>query len=91
MFGYYRSLRREVALAKEFHVPIVVSSGVGEEHLMRMPRDLASIGYLFGLSEIEALDAVSTNPKHIVDRNREKLGSKFVAPGISILKEGKAD
>lgn len=85
------SLRREIALAKEFHVPIVVSSGVGEEHLMRMPRDLASLGYLFGLDEMEALDAVSVNPTGIVDRNREKLSSRFVAPGISILKEGSAD
>ena len=43
------SLRREVAVALEFHVPVVVSSGVGEENLMRMPRDLASLAYLFGL------------------------------------------
>ncbi len=56
------SLRREVAIALEFHVPVVVSSGVGEENLMRMPRDLASLAYLFGLDEAQALDAVSTNP-----------------------------
>ncbi len=85
------SIRREVALAKEFHVPIVLSSGVSEEHLMRMPRDLSSIAYLFGLNETEALDAVSTNPLRIVTVNREKLGPKFVAPGITIIKEGKAD
>jgi ribonuclease P/MRP protein subunit RPP1 len=83
------SLRREVAIAREFHVPVVVSSGVGEEQLMRMPRDLASLAYLFGLSETEALDAVSISPDAIVSRNREKLNSKFVAPGISIVKEGK--
>jgi len=85
------SLRREVALAKEFHVPIVLSSGVSEERLMRMPRDLASIAYLLGLSESEALDTVSTNPTRIVATNREKLGQKFVAPGITVIKEGKAD
>jgi RNase P/RNase MRP subunit p30 len=85
------SLRREVALAKEFHVPIVLSSGVSEERLMRMPRDLASIAYLLGLSEPEALDAVSINPTSIVATNREKLSQKFVAPGITVIKEGKAD
>jgi ribonuclease P/MRP protein subunit RPP1 len=83
------SLRREVALAKEFKVPVVLSSGVGEEKLMRMPRDLASLAYLFGLSETEALDAVSTVPQSIVDTNRVKLGEGFVAPGITVLKEGK--
>jgi RNase P/RNase MRP subunit p30 len=82
------SLRREVAIAQEFHVPVVVSSGVDEENLLRMPRDLASIAYLFGLDETEALDAVSTNPGGIVMRNRQKLSSKFVAPGISVVKEG---
>jgi len=81
-------LRREVAVALEFHVPVVVSSGIGEENLMRTPRDLASLAYLFGLSEAQALDAVSTNPAGIVMRNREKLSSRFVAPGISVVKEG---
>lgn len=85
------SIRREVALAKEFHVPLVISSGASEAHCMRMPRDMASIAYLFGLTETEALDAVSTTPASIVAVNREKLGPKFVAPGITVLKEGKAD
>jgi ribonuclease P/MRP protein subunit RPP1 len=84
------NIRREVAIALEFHVPIVVSSGVSEDNLMRMPRDLASLAYLFGIDEVQALDAVSVNAARIVLRNREKLGSKFVAPGISVVKEGKA-
>jgi RNase P/RNase MRP subunit p30 len=83
------NLRREVAIAQEFHVPLVISSGVSEERLMRKPRDLACLAYLFGLGESEALDAVSTNPAAIITRNREKLGGKFVAPGIIVLKEGK--
>jgi len=84
------SLRREVDIALEFHVPVVISSGVGEEALMRKPRDLASLGYLFGLDEAHALDAVSTNASKIVLRNREKLSSRFVAPGITIIREGKS-
>ena len=84
-------LRREVAIALEFQVPVVVSSGVDIENLLRMPRDLASLGYLFGLDEAQALDSISTNPNAIVLRNREKLSSRFVAPGISIVKEGKTD
>lgn len=84
------NLRREVAIAREFHIPIVLSSGVSEQNLMRTPRDLASLANLFGMSETEALDAVSINPDAIVARNREKLSAKFVAPGISIVKEGKA-
>ncbi len=84
------NLRREVAVAREFKIPVVVSSGVSEQSLMRFPRDMASLAYLFGLDEASALDTVSTNPETIIKRNREKLSSRFVAPGISIVKEGKA-
>ena len=82
------SLRREVTIAKEFHVPVVISSGATELQHTRMPRDLGSIAYLIGLSETEALDSVSTIPSAIVERNREKLTSNFVAPGIRVVKEG---
>jgi RNase P/RNase MRP subunit p30 len=83
------SLRREIAIADEFHVPLIVSSGVAEEPLMRMPRDMASLSYLFGYNESSALETVSTNPYAIIKRNREKLSDSFVAPGIRVIKEGK--
>jgi ribonuclease P/MRP protein subunit RPP1 len=85
---FLSSLRREIAIAQEFHVPLIVSSGVADERFMRMPRDMASLAFLFGLDEADALDAVSSNPIAIIKRNREKLSSRFVAPGISIVKEG---
>ncbi|MGE5188008.1 MAG: RNase P subunit p30 family protein [Betaproteobacteria bacterium] len=84
------SLRRETGIASEFRVPILLSSGIGEEVLMRKPRDSASLAYLFGLQENQALDAVSTNPTDVVLRNRQKLDPNFVAPGITILKGGKS-
>jgi RNase P/RNase MRP subunit p30 len=83
------SLRREAAIAKEFHVPIVVSSGVAEVKLLRRPREMAALTFLFGLDEASALKAVAHNPVAIVKRNREKLSAKFVAPGIRVIKEGK--
>ena len=83
------SLRREVALAKEFKVPVVLSSGAGEARFMRTPRDLASVAYIFGMDDASALDAVSSSPLAIVERNRAKLSQRFVAPGIMVVKEGK--
>ena len=82
------NLRREVAVAIEFHVPIIVSSGVGNEWLLRRPREMAALAGLTGLGSSEALDAVSKNPCSIVYRNRGKLSSGFVAPGIRIIREG---
>ena len=83
------SLRREAATAREFHVPVVISSGISDEMLMRRPRELAALASLFDLSGEEACEAVSKNPMAIVKRNREKLGSKFVAPGVMIVRRGR--
>jgi RNase P/RNase MRP subunit p30 len=82
-------LRRETAIARSFGVPVVVSSGVSGELLLRKPREMAALGFLFGLDEVSGLDAVSRSPVALVKRNREKLDSGFVAPGIRVVKEGR--
>ncbi len=81
-------LRREVSIAKQYTVPIVISSGVETQNLLRRPREIAAFASLLGLDEAAALDTISTNPSAIVLRNREKLSRGFVAPGIRVVKEG---
>ncbi|MGQ9564965.1 MAG: RNase P subunit p30 family protein [Candidatus Bathyarchaeales archaeon] len=83
------SLRREVALADKFSVPVVFSSGASEEFFMRTPRDFAAVGLLFDTPLPRALDALSTNPSTIIKRNRAKLNPTFVAPGIRIIRRRK--
>jgi RNase P/RNase MRP subunit p30 len=82
-------LRRMVQTAKEFHVPIILSSGVSEELLMRKPMELASLVSLVGLDEEFAIDAVTKYPMAIVKRSREKLSWRFVAPGIRVVRRGR--
>lgn len=83
------SLRREVMIAKKFHLPIVISSGAKNEYLMRKPLEYAALATLFDLEQSSALDALSTNPSNIVKRNREKLSQSFVAPGVRIVRRGR--
>ncbi|MEM3769626.1 MAG: RNase P subunit p30 family protein [Candidatus Bathyarchaeia archaeon] len=83
------TLRREAAIAKDFHVPIVVSSSATSELLLRKPLEMAALTTLFDLDKPSALDTVSKNPFAIVKRNREKLSSRFVAPGIRLIRMGK--
>ena len=83
------TLRKEAAIAKKFQVPIVVSSGATSELLLRKPLEMAALATLFDLNKPSALDAVSKNPLAIVKRNREKLGPRFVAPGIRLIRMGK--
>ncbi|MEM2394118.1 MAG: RNase P subunit p30 family protein [Candidatus Bathyarchaeia archaeon] len=82
-------LRREVAIARNFQVPIVISSGATEELTMRKPLDMKALATLFDMDGSQALDAVSKNPISIVKRNREKLSPRFIAPGIRLIRRGK--
>jgi RNase P/RNase MRP subunit p30 len=83
------NLRREAAIAQDFHVPIVISGGVSDELLMRRPRESAALASLYDLDEAFAIEAVSKNPVAIVKRNREKLSARYVAPGIRLIRMGK--
>lgn len=87
--GLLMSLRREVAIARSMDVPVVLSSGVSEVALMRGPDALVALSSLFDLNHSSALSCVSDVPFCMVKRNRSKLSSKFVAPGIRIIREGK--
>lgn len=82
-------LRRETAIAKHFHVPIVVSSGATDELTMRKPLEMAAITVLFDMDKASAIEAVSKNPLAIVKRNKEKLSPEFIAPGIRLIRRGK--
>jgi RNase P/RNase MRP subunit p30 len=83
------NLRRESAIAQGFRVPIVLSSGVSDQLLMRKPMELAALASLFDLSKASMLDAVSKDPVAIVKRNREKLDSGFIVPGVRVVRRGK--
>jgi RNase P/RNase MRP subunit p30 len=85
---FLSNLRREVAIAMEFRLPLVVSSGASESILLRKPREMAALGFLFRLQGDLALDAVSKTPAALVGRNRGKLAAGFVAPGIRVVKQG---
>ena len=82
------ALRREATTAKDYCVPVVVSSGAANPLHLRKPMELAALATLFDLDKPAALDAVSKVPLTIVRRNREKLSPSFVAPGIRIIREG---
>ena len=70
-------LRRETAIAKDFHIPIILSSVATKTTLLRKPREIAALLSLIDFDETSALDTISNNPNSIVARNRRKLNSKF--------------
>lgn len=82
-------LRREVAIAEKFDIPVVLSSSAVDAIGLRGAADLASLSTMFGMDNASALDAVSTVPWGIVEKNRKKLDSSYVARGVRILRSGK--
>jgi RNase P/RNase MRP subunit p30 len=83
------ALRKETLIAVRSGVPIVLSSGADDVDLLRKPEDYAFLSYLFGLEFPEAKKALSENPQAIIERNRRKLSSDYVAPGVYIVRRGK--
>lgn len=83
------SLRKEVAIAERFKVPIVISSGAADLDLLRGPYDYAALATLFDLPMPLGLHGLSENPLDIVERNRKKLSSGYVAPGLSVVRDVK--
>ncbi len=79
-------LRREVVTAKSYGVPVVLSSGAADPLLLRKPQDYASMALLFGVDVPFALEALSTIPAGVVERNRLKQDVGYVAPGIRVVK-----
>jgi RNase P/RNase MRP subunit p30 len=80
------SLRREVAIAKSFRVPVVISSGATDEYLLRGPHDYSALAMLFDMDSSLAFNALSEAPLRIVERNRLKLSQDFVAPGLRVVR-----
>lgn len=80
------SLRKEVATAARIGVPVVICSGAVDWYQLRGPYESASLAMLFGMQSPAALSAVSFAPSIIVERNRKKLDSTYVARGIRIIR-----
>ena len=86
---FLTSLRKEVAIAEKFKVPVVLSSGTTDMSLLRGPYDYAALATLFDLSMALALCGLSENPLGIVERNRKKLSSGYVAPSLFVVRDVK--
>lgn len=83
------ALRKEASIAETFNIPVILSTAASNRLLMRRPRETAALASLFDMAKPMSHRAVSKNPMAIIQRNREKLTSKFVAPGIRLIRRGK--
>lgn len=78
-------MRGEVENARRRGVPVIVSSGADSPMLMRSPRELLALLDLLSVEEGEGREMISRNPLMILERNRGKMTSGFVAPGVRVV------
>ena len=84
-------LRKEVPIAKRAKVPITITSGATSEFFLRQPYNFAWLTSLFDLPLPSALRSLSKNPLTMVERNRKKLGSDYVASGVRFIGKDAVD
>lgn len=78
-------LRANIDLARKYDVPLVLSSDAVSCYDLRPPREMLALAELFGLEESEAIDALSTVPERIIERNRPSPG--YVREGVETVEE----
>jgi len=82
--GPIQKSMKEINIAKEHKVKIVLSSGSTSPLMIRTPPQLTAIGRILGLNEDQARNAMKT-PWLIVKQNVERRSNKYVEEGVSIV------
>lgn len=67
------AMKRNIKLAQKYDFDIVTASGAVSKWDMRSGRELAAVANVLGLDLGYSIDTVSSVPKSIVSKNREKL------------------
>lgn len=64
------AIRQNARLARKFDAPMVITSNARSHYDLRGPREMMALGMLMGMTQEEALHAISTVPGSIINRNR---------------------
>ena len=84
--GPIQKSMKEINIAKEHKVKIVLSSGSTSPLMIRTPSQLSAIGTILGLSKDQARDGAMKLPWLIVKQNVERRSHKYVEEGVSIVR-----
>ena len=77
-----RQIRSAIEIAIRKKVPILISSGSMRPDQLRSPRELVSLGQIFLKNPISSLDALSSIPQQILERNLRKIDPNYITPGV---------
>lgn len=76
------AMRRNVRLARKYGVHMIITSNARSHYDLRGPREMMALGMLAGMTQHEALHALSSVPQAIIRRN---LDRNRIMEGVKIL------
>jgi ribonuclease P/MRP protein subunit RPP1 len=75
------NFRHNLKLARKYGAPMILASNAQSIYDLRAPREMAALGTIFGMTEDEAIAALSTVPEEIIRRGSEN----WIMEGVEIV------
>lgn len=79
------AFQTNLKLARKFGVLMVLTTGARSKYDLRAPREMIALAGLFGMSENEAIEALSETPWSIILRNRKKRQHGYIMEGVELI------
>jgi RNase P/RNase MRP subunit p30 len=80
--------RESIRTAIDSEMQVILSSGALHPLHMRSTMAIRCLGELLGMGSKYAENAIKQAPVDLVERNRRKFGSDYVAEGVEIIQKG---
>jgi len=77
-----RQIKQAMNIAKKKKVSLIVNSGSTSVNQLRSPWELISLTQTLTLSEDNQIDSFSKIPFKLVSKNKVKVSSDYIAPGV---------
>ena len=76
------ALRKNVQLARKYDVSMIITSNAKSHYDLRGPREMMALGMIMGMTQNEALQALSSVPQAVIKRN---LDHNRIMDGVEVL------
>ena len=77
------NFRHNLKLARKYGAPMILASNAQSIYDLRAPREMIALGTIFGMTEDEAIAAISTVPEEIIMRGSEN----WIMEGVRVVTE----
>jgi RNase P/RNase MRP subunit p30 len=77
-----RQIKQAMIMAKKKKVPTIINSGSMGIHQIRSPWELISLAQTLISSKESQIDSLSKIPYKLVSKNKVKINSDYIAPGV---------